>query len=242
MIAHSEPIDEFLLAAYLSEGLPPSLRSEIEEYLLTSSCARELLGMATEALDEARTLPSGEVVPELVPVAEKGSQKAEARHLEATRLKANESRAGFLNAIRSVSFFGNVGSKHTVMFVLSLILVLIVLLGWSMIPGNGVEAGLDARTVSIVKHLTPVMDKEENTARWSAVPGAASYAIVVLNGKDNAIVNVSGTETNRVSDLQEIVYTFRTSYTAAVSFLVVALDHEGAFLESSNPIQLGTGN
>jgi hypothetical protein len=51
----TENFDEYILAAYLSGDVPDRLRQEIASYLNCNPGARELLGMATDALDAAET-------------------------------------------------------------------------------------------------------------------------------------------------------------------------------------------
>ncbi len=55
MSRKTDKFDEYLLAAYMSGDVPDSLRKEISIYLNRHRGARELLGMATEALEVAES-------------------------------------------------------------------------------------------------------------------------------------------------------------------------------------------
>lgn len=53
MSRNIEHVDEYILAAFLAGDLPARLRKEIVSYIADNDSARDLLGMAREAMDAA---------------------------------------------------------------------------------------------------------------------------------------------------------------------------------------------
>ena len=208
-ISAQEEVDEFLLAAYLSHGLPRELRREIELYLLNNRNARDLLGMANEALQQAN-LPSPARVPEIqeeeVPAGDPYVQTPADRSYVRTRMLI-----------------------ATLPILVVTAGLLILALRWN--PGPSLPAGTSAATMATT--WMPSISGDGNTLSWNALPTAASYAVVVYSSETSRIVNLQATTQNRLNDLQSVLYSYRDTDDSDLAVWVIALDTEGTVLRSS---------
>jgi hypothetical protein len=261
-ISTQEEVDEFLLAAYLSRGLPPEIRHEIELYLLENSKARDLLGMANEALEEAwqASSGSGTAGSKAEPLRRKNSASTDhSAGPDENNSAPTHSEPAPVHTRKDYSFV------RTQLWVAALPLVVVVagLLIWSLPPRadksnpdqnildqnildqNILDQNIPDQTVPDVSGASmrattwlPSIDLEKKAVSWPGVASASRYAVVVFSPAENTIINLETTSGTNINDLEALAYTFRSSDTNILSLWVMALDVNGAVIRSSASIPL----
>ena len=223
-ISPPEEVDEFLLAAYLSDGLPKEIRQEIELYLLGNSDARDLLGLASHALDGARTSSS--------PRLSDGPVKT-------TLMSEPGSKPRTPIVVAKHSFSDNLFLRMQIGIATIPIFVIVVgLLIWSLFPKMLESTPQLTIAAALAAMWVPTLDAAEKTITWPAVAAASNYAVVVYNPEDNSIVNLATTNKTSLSDLQALAYTYRDAHPGVLSIWVMALDTGGNVIRSSTAIKL----
>lgn len=259
MLPVARPIDEFLLAAYLSRGLPPSMRQEIECYLLESEDARDILRMATEALEELAK-PRGSQTPagqRLVSHAtERKDSLLNSRQEPHGRSAQMYSSIGVFSGVvrklrRPVSAISGT-IRGIILFSLAAVTLSAFIWnasGRSGIPGAVLAPGhtpdlsqsapsARAASSTSIQQWTAVLSNDQETVAWPALPGASSYALVVLNVVDNSILNLVSTSDTWIPDLHAAAFTFKSAHAGPLSIWIVALDRSGNFIQTSNSLAL----
>ena len=224
-----EDVDEFLLAAYLSQGLPPEIRQEIELYLLENSGARDLLGMANDALEEATSFEKG-AVSKAPPILRNTPVGASRARKKVTQKPSNDEEKQYED-----------NSFLRMQIGVASIPVLVVVAGlliWSLFPKSSDQSPELGAGATMASMWMPAIDAEQSTISWPAISSASNYAVVVFNPDDNSIVNLETTSATMITDLQGLAYTFRPDDATNLVVWIMALDGNGAVLKSSASVQL----
>ena len=157
MSRHIEHVDEYLLAAFLAGGLPARLRQEIVSYIADNDSARDLLGMAREAMNAA-DVGDGSHVSQLStsPVL---SPRPDSRNVRAE----SKSNSGVNNLWKVTALFAGA------VLVLSITVAILIF-----------DTAPSATLVEEAR-WSPSVNTESLELSWPAQTGAVMYQILVVD-------------------------------------------------------------
>lgn len=219
-----EQIDEYILAAYLSGKLPERLRKEIVVYLAENAGARELLGMAGDALE---VLESGDGAPirgvSTLPKDQDSSVEHEPPAIEAPA--------------PPVKRFEN---NRTIWRIVSLIAAAVLVMAITLVLHliSEMEQADTAALPVATEQWQPEIGLDNLTVSWQPVEDARTYHLIVFDPvNDQAITQ---TETTGTSVERILAGLNVGSLDQGVRFMmwIEAFDDEGQFLQASSRVAL----
>ena len=166
MSRYSEQIDEHILAAFLTGDLPPSLRREIAAYIAHSERARDLISMATDALD---VVESGDGAPRIA--LRKGRKRPTNISLSSAESADHDTRLWKVAALFAIS-----------------VLVLAITVGLLAYEYTS------NKSQAVHQHWSPSIGADQLSLRWPAQPDAVLYQVMVQNQRSGVSALVTRTE------------------------------------------------
>ncbi|MCH8277282.1 MAG: hypothetical protein IIA50_07095 [Bacteroidetes bacterium] len=227
-----EQIDEYILAAYLSGELPTRLRKEIAAYLVDNSRARELLGMATDALE---VVESGDGAPlQRVFPADTDEEASENGEPDSPRSAEYSSRQDNLarqrRAENSKFLWRIVGLVSVAVLVLAITLaihLLFVLRAGSLLTAESVNNG-----------WAPVIEVDQLSVSWPSVPGAQSYRILLYDPVGEFVVSIHETSGTAFDGYAETVQLADAVAGGSLQIWIEAFDVGGNHMQSSKRVSV----
>ena len=165
MSRQSEHIDEHILAAFLTGDLPPALRREIAAYIAHNERARDLLSMASDAMD---VVESGDGAPRIA--LRKGRKKPTNISLVHSETSDHDTRLW----------------KVAAMFAIS-VLVLAITVGLFAYEYTS------NKNQFAHQHWIPSVGADQLSLRWPAQPDAVQYQVMVQNQRSGVSALVTRT-------------------------------------------------
>jgi len=162
----NEHIDEHILAAFLTGDLPPSLRKEIAAYIAHNERARDLVSMATDAME---VVESGDGSPR--PPMRTRRSRTNGVTLLSSELADHDTRLWKIAALFAIS-----------------VLVLSITVGLFAYEFRSTTNQTPAHT------WAPAIGSGQLSLRWPAQPDAATYEVMVQNQRSGISALVSRTE------------------------------------------------
>lgn len=147
------PTDEYILAAFLSGQLPDSLRQEIIAYLTNSGQARDILAMASDAMD---SVDSGDGMTTRVPRA-------------AVTGVAHAARESAPPAITPKRLDERTMWKATAVFAGAVLVLALIVMALVLDPSRRIASG---------EEWAPTIAGDNLELSWPAVQGATSYHVL----------------------------------------------------------------
>jgi len=217
-----EQIDEYILAAYLSGELPTRLRKEIAAYLADNPRAREILGMATDAMD---VIESGGGVPlRLVDPSIPGVGEIESATQPASGLQS----PGIRRAENNKFLWRIVGLVSAAVLVLAITLAIHVALELRAGSENATEFASDG--------WEPAVEIDQLRVTWPEVTGAASYHVVLYDPVGEFVVSTDETTYTSFEDLLDGVDHVAAATGGNLQIWIEAFDPAGDYLQASRRV------
>ncbi len=212
MSRNIEHVDEYILAAFLAGDLPASLRKEIVSYIADNDSARDLLGMAREAMDAADVGDGSH--------ASKFSPALALSRRQDSRNARTEPTSGVNNLWKVTALFASA--------VLVLSFTVAILIFDTAPPATVVE---EAR-------WSPSVNTESLELSWPAQTGAVIYQILVVDQVSGDASVLSRTDQTSFSIREET--TSESAFVANHQYRlwILAFDEDGLLLSRSASISV----
>lgn len=217
----NDPIDEYTLAAFMAGTLSRERREEVASYLAQNSDARELLQMAYEALNAAR---SAEPVPEeQAPVVRAAAPPRPPRPREAERAATPP------RALRRLGGLRRYMAAAAVVFTVGISLRL------AFGPPTDALRSQPAETMA----MTVQVDASDLEFVWSNVPDAYEYRLVIWDLQEARVVARHETTGNALAEDDPFVASLRPQLAAGKPYTIRidAIDAQNRLILSSDALE-----